>query len=136
MLIIHLVCVDEECKFPKGEFKLAAYGGLKAFTPGDNKAYGGSVYIIANKALDAKFSVSAAKQVPKNEKDNKFLVSPFFLVGKTDEPDEADMKLTSMTQDGWTIPVLVNKRMIKAQETLLIFQAKPEQQANKKREKD
>ena len=113
-----------------------AYGGLKAFTPGDNKASGGSVYIIANKALDAKFSVSAAKKVPKNEKDNKFRVSPFFLVGKTDKPDEANMKLTSMTQDGWTIPVLVNTRMIKAQETLLIFQAKPEQQANKKRKMD
>ena len=131
-----LVCVDEECKFPKGEFKLVAYGGLRAFTPGDKKASGGSVYIIANEALDAKFSVSAAKKVPKNEKDNKFLVSPFFLVGKTDEPDEANMKLTSMTQDGWTIPVLVNTRTIKDQETLLIFRAKPEQQTNKKRKMD
>jgi len=70
---------------------------LKAFSSGDTKSYGPSVYIIANKALDAKFYVSVTKKVPKNEKDNKFLVSPFFLVGTTAEPTEANMKLTSMT---------------------------------------
>ena len=129
-----LVCVDEKSKFTKGEFKLVAYGSLKAFIPND-KVKESDVHIIANKALDAKFSVSSAKKVPKNAQDNKFLVSPFFLVGKTEEPDEANMKLTSMTQDGWTIPMLVNTRVIKATETLLIYEEKPKQQvhASKKR---
>ena len=110
---------DGELKFNKGEFKLVAYGALKELDPKKSEKVDDAM-LVSNKTQAAKFVVSAPKKLPKKS-DDKFIVSPFFIVGTTTEPSEANMKLSHVIQDGWSIPMLVNTRQVKSTDMLLIL---------------
>jgi hypothetical protein len=82
--------------------------------------------MVHNKSLDAQFIVTAfTKKLPKTSTD-KFIVSPFFMVGSTAEPGEANMKLAHVSQDGWSIPMFVNTRQVKSKDVLLVLQPQDE----------
>ena len=110
---------DGELKFNKGEFKLVAYGALKELDLKKSEKVDDAM-LVSNKTQAAKFVVSAPKKLPKTS-DDKFIVSPFFIVGTTTEPSEANMKLSHVIQDGWSIPMLVNTRQVKSTDMLLIL---------------
>jgi hypothetical protein len=116
---------EEQLTFKKNEFKIVCYGALKAPTNAD-KGDESKLMMVHNKSLDAQFIVTAfTKKLPKTSTD-KFIVSPFFMVGSTAEPGEANMKLAHVSQDGWSIPMFVNTRQVKSKDVLLVLQPQDE----------
>jgi hypothetical protein len=105
----------EVLKFNRGDFKICMYGFVKPFKMGDKVD---EALLISSKSEAAKFQVSAPKKLPSTDAQNLAMVSPFFLVDKTDEPSLANMKLSHVTVDGWLIPMWINTRQVKSQELL------------------
>jgi hypothetical protein len=102
-------------KFNKGDFKICMYGLVKPFKLGDKVD---EALLISSKSEAVKFQVAAPKKLISTDSRNLTMVSPYFLVDKTDDPTLANMRQGHVTVDGWAIPMLVNTRQIKSQELL------------------
>jgi hypothetical protein len=104
-------------KFNKGEFKICIYGSVKPVKMDDKVD---EAFIMSNKSEAAKFQVFAPKKLPSTAQTHT-LISPFFLIEKTEEPNQANMKLSHVSVDGWSIPMLTNTRQVKSQELLYML---------------
>lgn len=72
-----------------------------------------------------RFGVANWKQYTKPDDQPNGHLDPFWWVKATTEPDDVNMELTTIAQDGIQIPILQNLRAIKAKEQLLFL--KPSQ---------
>ena len=105
-------------KFNKGEFKLCAYGTLK---PAKKNVKADEAAMIVSKNEDMRFYVQSSKKLVDTITS---LVCRFALVATTTEPSEANMKLSSVSEDGWSIPMLANTRQVKSKDLLYVLEVK------------